>query len=252
VTGITFGQKSSVKLWVEGDAVDGLDELIAKLSPESLLRALEPDVLHSVLRSAARRELKPGESIITQGDEDEDFAVFLITGGLKISMVSPGGREIILNYCGPGELVGEIAMLDKGPRTANVSAVVASTVLLLPGRTFLDVALGNPASVEGIMRELARRVRQLNLVIESDRTFSMAPRLARALVRLIDREKGNGRLRFNLSQSDLGAFAGLARENVSRLLSEWEAQGIIARDGRELVLRDPDYLAELAEFGDSD
>lgn len=229
--------------------MDTLDELIARLAPDTLLRALEPEQLRDLLRTAARRELKPGEAIITQGDEDGDFAVCLILGGLKISMVSASGREIILNYASPGELVGEIAMLDHGPRTAMVTAVVPSTVLLLPGRSFLAAAMANPASVAGIMRELARRVRQLNLVIESDRTFAMAPRLARALVRLIDHDRDNGRLRFNLSQSDLGAFAGLARENVSRLLSEWEAQGIVAREGRELVLRDREYLTELAEFG---
>ena len=229
--------------------MDRLDELIAKLAPDTLLGALEPARLHDLLRTAARRELKPGEAIITQGDKDGDFAVCLIAGGLKISMVSASGREIILNYCSPGELVGEIAMLDHGPRTASVTAVVPSTVLLLPGRSFLAAALADPVSVAGIMRELARRVRQLNLVIESDRTFAMAPRLARALVRLIDHERSDGRLRFHLSQSDLGAFAGLARENVSRLLSEWEAQGIIARESRALVLRDRDYLTELAEFG---
>lgn len=229
--------------------MDSLDDLIAKLAPDTLLRALEPAQLHEMLRTAARRELKPGEAIITQGDEDGDFAVCLIAGGLKISMISASGREIILNYCGPGELVGEIAMLDKGPRTASVTAVVPSTVLLLPGPAFLTAALSNPLSVAGIMRELAHRIRQLNLVIESDRTFSMAPRLARALVRLIDHQQGNGRLRFPVSQSDLGAFAGLARENVSRLLSDWEAQGIVAREGRELVLRDRDYLTELAECG---
>lgn len=230
--------------------MDNLDDLVAKLPPDTLLRALEPAQLHDLLHRAATRQLKPGETIINQGDEDGDFAVFLISGGLKISMVSASGREIILNYTSPGELVGEIAMLDKCPRTASVTAVVPSTVLLLPARAFLAAAAANPASMVGIMRELARRVRQLNLVIESDRTFSMAPRLARALVRLIDHEQGRGRLRFNLSQSDLGAFAGLARENVSRLLSEWEDQGIIAREGRELVLRDPDYLTDLAEFGE--
>jgi CRP-like cAMP-binding protein len=231
-------------------AMDRLDELIAKLAPDTLLRALEPAQLQTLLRSAARRDLKPGEAIITQGDEDGDFAVCLISGGLKISMTSPGGREIILNYCSPGEIVGEIAMLDKGPRTATVTAVVPSTVLLLPGPTFLAAAIANPTSVAGILRALSRRVRQLNLVIESDRTFSMGPRLARALLRLVDYEQGEGRMRFNLSQSDLGAFAGLARENVSRLLSEWEAQGIVAREGRELILRDPEYLKDLAEFGD--
>jgi CRP-like cAMP-binding protein len=234
---------------IETEAMERIDHLIAALPPGTLLRALELQQLRALLSNAARRDLSPGEAIIRQGDEDGDFAVCLLSGGLKISMVSAGGREIILDYCSPGAIVGEIAMLDKGPRTATVTAVVPSTVLLLPGPTFLAAAMANPASMTGIMRELARRIRQLNLVIESDRTFSMAPRLARALVRLIDHEQGRGRLRFNLSQSELGAFAGLARENVSRLLSDWEEQGIIAREGRELVLLDPDYVIELAEFG---
>lgn len=230
--------------------MDTLDELIANLAADSLLRALAPDQLEALLRDATRRTLKPGETIISQGDEDGDFAVVVLSGGLKITMVSASGHEIILNYCGPGELVGEIAMLDSGPRTASVTAAVASSVLLLPSHTFLAAATANPASAAGVMRELARRVRQLNLVIESDRTFSMAPRLARALVRLIDGESGDGRLRYDPSQSDLGAFAGLARENVSRLLSDWEAQGIVTRQGRALQVRDRAYLQTLAEFGD--
>lgn len=230
--------------------MDTLDDLIARLAPDTLLGALEPQQLQALLRNATRRELKPGEAIISQGDDDGDFAVFLLSGGLKISMVSAGGREIILNYCAPGEVVGEIAMLDSGARTATVSAVEPSSVLLLPSRTFIAAATANPASLIGVMRTLARRVRQLNLVIESDRTFSMAPRLARALMRLTDPDCADGRLRYNPSQSDLGAFAGLARENVSRLLSEWETRGIVGREGRALVIRDPDYLQTLAEFGD--
>ncbi len=230
--------------------MDRLGDLIARLAPDSLLRALAPDQLDTLLRDASTRDLSPGEAIIAQGDEDGDFAVVVLTGGLKITMVSASGHEIILNYCGPGELVGEIAMLDSGPRTATVSAVVPSSVLLLPSGTFLAAATASPASAAGVMRELARRVRQLNMVIESDRTFSMAPRLALALVRLIDTTRDDGRLRFDLNQTDLGAFAGLARENVSRLLSEWETQGIIARHGRKVLVRDRDYLQTLAEFGD--
>ena len=227
-----------------------LDELIARLQPDTLLGALAPDQLQSLLRDANRRELRSGETIISQGDENGDFAVVVLAGGLKITMVSASGREIILNYCGPGELVGEIAMLDSGPRTATVTAAVPSTVMLLPSHTFLAAATANAASSAGVMRELARRVRQLNLVIESDRTFSMAPRLARAIERLIDTDSADGRLRYDPSQSDLGAFAGLARENVSRLLSDWEGQGIIARTGRTLQVRDRAYLQALAEFGD--
>ncbi|MEO0462886.1 MAG: Crp/Fnr family transcriptional regulator [Pseudomonadota bacterium] len=225
-------------------------DLISGLASDSLLRALEPDQLADLLRAARKRDLEPGKAIITQGDDTGDFAVFLLSGGLKISMTSASGSEIILNYCSPGELVGEIAMLDSGPRTASVSAVMPSSVLVLPSQTFVEAVLANPASVVGVMRELARRMRQMNLIIESDRTFSMAPRLARAMLRLLDEERGDGHLRYNPSQSDLGAFAGLARENVSRLLTAWEAQSVIERKGRALFVRDRDYLETLAEFGD--
>ena len=230
--------------------MDTLNEVIAKLAPDSLLRALPPEQLDTLLRRARRRELKAGDVIITQGDEEGDFAVFLVSGGLKVSLAGGNGREIILSYCGPGQLVGEISLLDSGPRTETVTAAMPSTVLLLPASTFMEAISSTPASVAGVMRELAQRVRQQNLVIESDRTFSMGPRLARALVRLTDPDHDDGRLLFKPSQSDLGAFAGLARENVSRLLSEWEAQGIIARENRALLVRDREYLELLAEFGD--
>ncbi|WP_298301326.1 Crp/Fnr family transcriptional regulator [uncultured Erythrobacter sp.] len=230
--------------------METLDSIIDTLAPDSLLRALSRVQLEGLLAKSNRRELKKGDVLINQGDEEGDFAVYLLSGALKISFVSAGGREIILNYCAPNELVGEIALLDSGPRTATVTAVVPSAVLLLPTQAFLETVSNNPASVVGVMRELARRVRQLNLVVESDRTFSMGPRLARALVRLIDRNREDGELIYNPSQNDLGAFAGLARENVSRLLTEWEAQEVIERKGRALVVRDIEYLELLAEFGD--
>ena len=77
-----------------------------------------------------------------------------------------------------------------------------------------------------------------------------APRLARALVRLLDPADPEGRrLRLNPSQSDLGAFAGIARENVSRLMSDWEERGVLRRSDRALEIIDGDYLELLAEFG---
>jgi CRP-like cAMP-binding protein len=228
----------------------GGDDAQVQLAPGGLLKALTKEQLDELLRKSKRRELKTGEIVINQGDEDGDFAVYLLSGGLKVSFVSAGGREIILSYCSPGELVGEIALLDSGSRTATVAASAPSVVYIIPAKAFLDTVSTNRDSAVDVMRELARRIRQLNLVIESDRTFSMGPRLARALLRLVDQSRGDGALLHNPSQSDLGAFAGLARENVSRLLSEWEEQGIIARKGRSLSLRDAKHLQLLAEFGD--
>lgn len=221
-----------------------------QLAPGSLLKALTKEQFEDLIRNSRRRELRTGETVISQGDEEGDFAVFLLSGGLKVSFVTVGGREIILSYCSPGELVGEIALLDNGPRTAAVVACARSSVYIIPKQAFLDTLSTNLASAVGVMRELARRIRQQNLVIESDRTFSMAPRLARALLRLVDQSRDDGVLLHNPSQSDLGALAGLARENVSRLLSEWEELEIVAREGRSLIVRDAKYLQLLAEIGD--
>ncbi|MHA7821047.1 MAG: Crp/Fnr family transcriptional regulator [Erythrobacter sp.] len=231
--------------------MDDHQALIARLEPDTLLRALSPDQLDSLLRSSTRRELKRGEVILQQGDEPGDFAVFILSGSVKVSMVSATGREIILNYSSAGDVVGEIAMLDQQPRTATVSATEPSSVLVIPAHAFQAAALANPASMAGVMRALASRLRQSNLVVESDRTFSMAPRLARALVRLLDPADPEGRrLRFNPSQSDLGAFAGIARENVSRLMSDWEERGVLKRSDRLLEIIDREYLDLLAEFGE--
>ena len=139
------------------------DEVIANLAPDSLLRSLSTEQLGTLLRAASRRELASGDVIITQGDPESEFAVLLLSGVLKVAMVSASGREIILNYCAPGELVGEIALLDSGPRTASVSAAAPSSVLILSSSTFVETLLESPGSAVAVMRELARRVRQQHL-----------------------------------------------------------------------------------------
>jgi CRP-like cAMP-binding protein len=230
--------------------MDDYEQLIARLEPGTLLRALAPQQLEDLLARSTRVDLKRGQTIIEQGDENGDFAVFILSGTVKVSMVSATGREIILSYSSAGDVVGEIAMLDQQPRTATVSATEPTSVLVIPASAFQAAALANPASMAGVMRALASRVRQLNLVVESDRTFSTAPRLARALVRLLDPADPDGRrLRLYPSQSDLGAFAGIARENVSRLMSDWEERGIVRRSDRALEIVDREYLELLAEFG---
>lgn len=231
--------------------MDDYRALIERLEPDTLLRALAPAQLDELLRQSTRRDLKRGEVILEQGDEPGDFAVFILSGTVKVAMVSASGREIILNYSGAGDVVGEIALLDQRPRTATVSATEPASVLVIPAHAFQAAALANPASMGGVMRALAGRVRQLNLVVESDRTFSMAPRLARALVRLLDPADPEGRrLRLNPSQSDLGAFAGIARENVSRLMSDWEERGVLTRSDGALEVIDREYLELLAELGE--
>lgn len=225
-----------------------LHALVTALSPHSLLRSFPDNELETLLRAAKRKDLKRGEEVIRQGDAG-GFAVVLISGHLKISLVSPNGREIILAYSEPGDVVGEIALIDKGTRTATVTAIEPAIVLVIPALTFEAAAMASPAAMLHMLQLMAGRVRALNLMVEGDRAFSAAPRLARVLVRLM---AADGRLRFAPNQSELGAFAGMARENVNRILTDWEGAGVIRRAGRNLEILDPDYIRELAEFGGQD
>lgn len=231
--------------------VDNLRNLIARLDERSLLRAFDDEVLSTLLQRATRRNLRKGEEIIRQGD-DGDYAVCVLEGYLKISLISANGREVILGYAEPGDVLGEIALLDSEPRTATVTATGQAVALIIPGQAIEDAALANPRSMLRMMRSMARRIRLLDGMVESDRAFSMAPRLARVLVRLLPDGGDSGVLRLELSQSDLGAFAGMSRENVNRQLGDWEEQGVLRRSGRRIELLEPDYFRDLAEFGDPD
>ncbi len=230
--------------------MEGLWDLIARLDDTALLRAFEPDALSDLLNRGQRRHLKRGEEVIRQGD-DGDFLVVLLTGHLKIGLASANGRDIILGYAEPGDVLGEIAMLDDCPRTATVSASEPAEVVIVSRSDFRQAAMDRPESMWAMMRLMADRIRLLDQTVEGDRSFSMGPRLARVIVRLMPVEAaGDGALRLDLSQSDLGAFAGLSRENVNRQIGEWEAAGVLARAGRKLAILDPEYIRELAEFGD--
>lgn len=228
-----------------------LHALIEKLDERALLRAFSDEELRELLKSAAPRDLTRNEVLIHQGD-DGDFAVCLLSGHLKVSMVSANGREIILNYADPGDILGEIALIDRGPRTASVTAIEPAIVLMLPARAFEAAALANPRAMLRMMQIMTARIREMNLTVEGDRAFSMGARLARVLVRLMGEGADEGKLRLNPSQSDLGAFAGMSRENVNRQLAEWQDMGLLRRAARTIEILDPDYFRELGEFGDPD
>lgn len=222
--------------------------LVSELAAGSLLRSFDDAELEVLLRAAKRRDLTRGEEVIRQGDEG-DFAVALLSGHLKVSIISPNGREIILAYAEPGEVLGEIALIDKEPRTATVSAIEPTIVLMIPAQVFEAAAMASPKAMLRMLQVMAGRVRQLNLMVEGDRSFTAAPRLARVLVRLMETD---GRLRVAPNQSELGAFAGMARENVNRILTDWEGSGLVRRTGRTIEILDPEYIRELAQFGDPD
>ena len=225
------------------------DELAAILPPHTLLSTCSREELEDLVSRASVQTMRAGETILEQG-EDGDTLVILLDGVVRISMVSANGREIILDYAEAGWVLGEIALLDGGARTASATALSAGKLLRLTRAACEACIERHPRMAIRMMGGMAKRLRQANDTIEGDRAFSSGQRLARCLMRLHSGGEEGERLRHNLSQSELGNFVGISREHVNRQLSAWADVGVIELKQGRIRILDAGYLREVAEAGE--
>jgi CRP/FNR family transcriptional regulator, cyclic AMP receptor protein len=158
----------------------------------------------------------------------------IVDGLLKVSAAAPSRRERILAILGPGALVGELSLIDGAPRSATVTAIRDSTLSFVTRAAFEAFAQANPQVYRHISAVLARHLRGNNDALVAMSFLSVKGRAARALLSLADafgENVGSGRILIHqkVSQADLAAMAGIARENLSRILQEWMRNGVIKR-----------------------
>jgi CRP/FNR family transcriptional regulator, cyclic AMP receptor protein len=219
--------------------------LSALLPVGSLFAACRADELTDMLALASQQTMKKGQTVLLQGDPG-DALIILLKGQARVTMVASNGREITLDYADPGGVLGEIAVLDGGERTASVIAITDGSYLRLSRAAFEAFVERQPGMAWRLMRGLAARLRQTNSTIESDRAYASGPRLARYLQRLTLTGSEDGRLRLDLNQSELGHFAGMSREHINRQLSAWVDCGIIALEHGRIRILDSTFLSEIA------
>lgn len=219
-------------------------DLYGKLPAHSILHALEEGELSQLLAAARLQQAVKGEVLLRQGDRGDSILI-LLDGQARVTVYTANGREIVLDYAGPGDVLGEIALLDGGERTASVIAMGALRYLSLDRAAFEALVASNHRMALRIMRALAQRLRMTNQTIETDRAYTAAPRLAHFLLRLLKQDE-NGEPVIALSQTELSMFAGIARENINRQLAIWSQAGITAVESGGIRILDPDALEEIA------
>lgn len=225
------------------------DQLAALFPATSLFGGCDPADLEALAARGSWAKFARGDAILRQGDPGNSLVV-LTEGTVRISMVSSNGREIVLDYAEPGAVLGEIALLDGGERTASVTGMTAGAYLKLGENAFRDFIFRNPDTGWRLLKELARRLRVTNQTIESDRAYASGPRLARYLQRLSRPDEANGTLRMALSQTELGNFAGMSREHINRQLAQWAEAGVIALEQGRIRILDNALLMDIAEASD--
>ena len=208
---------------------------MAKPAPrlESLLAALPPELSQSLFAKARPVSLKADQTLFVAGDEG-DGCYRVEEGLLKASIAAPAGGERILAVLGPGAVVGELSMIDGGPRSASVTALRDSKLSFVGRTAFEAFGQARPDLYRHVATLLARRLRDTDEALVATNFLSVKGRVARSLLSLADafgRDLDQGRIliRQKVSQSDLAAMAGIARENVSRVLHDWTSRSVVSR-----------------------
>lgn len=223
-----------------------------ELKRSALFGELEQDVVEALLARGKAALYRARDQIFAQGAPGDCLFVIL-SGRVKISAVTPSGKEVVLSFLAPGEVLGEIALFDGGARTAAAYALEDTRVLRLMRADVIAFLTAQPETAIRIIAALCARLRKTNLALEDVAALPAAPRLARALLRLADDhgkalEHGAVRIDMKLSQSAVGAHAGLMRENVNRQMRMWEEAGLVRTEGGVITLIDPPALEALQEM----
>ncbi|PZQ21396.1 MAG: Crp/Fnr family transcriptional regulator [Sphingopyxis macrogoltabida] len=214
--------------------------------PESIFAGLSVEDWMEIASRAVLINFAKGKELLVQGDPG-DMMLILTEGTARVSMLTAGGREIVLAYAEPGAVLGEIALLDGGERTASVTATSAGSALQLGRNALKDFAASHPEFTWSLMQQLARRLRTADQTIESDRAYASGPRLARYLKRLIRKDAAETTHRVELSQTELGNFAGMSREHINRQLRSWEESGVISLEQGRVRVLDAAMLEDISE-----
>jgi CRP/FNR family cyclic AMP-dependent transcriptional regulator len=218
----------------------------------NLFTGLPGPLLRELFGTARPVRLDSDQMLFLAGDPG-DGCYLIEQGLLKVTVSSATGGERILAILGPGAVVGELAMIDGAPRATSVSALRECELRFISRGDFEAFTSQHPEVMRHIMAVLAKRIRDTNMVIAAASFLSLKGRVARALLNLAEafgQDVGQGRIliRQKVSQSDMAAMSGIARENVSRILNDWKRDKLVTRISSYYCLEKRDALEREAEL----
>lgn len=200
------------------------------LAQHFLLRHLAAAELDQLARMAITRLCRPNEAVFLKGDPGNSMMA-VVRGRVRICSYSSEGREVILNVIDPGEVFGEIALIDGGSRTADAFAMDATELVILSRRDFLPFLERNPQVCIKLLEVLCERLRATSAQVEDFFFLDLRSRLAKRLLTAADHAAHNGAggdpVTVRLSQHMLASMIGTSREAVNKQLRAWEEAGLI-------------------------
>jgi len=194
---------------------------------------------------SVRRSVDKGQILFLEGDRSDSVLV-LISGHMNVLRYSSGGDQFIVNTVVPGDTIGEVGVLSKGPRSATVQATEPSVVLKLAGSVIIDLVSERPAMAVALLERMADMVRRITGVATDLVFLDLRQRVAKHLLQLDTVEPHL--VRSDLTQGEVAARIGASRQRVNACLRDFATQGWISMESRRLRVLDRDALTQLVNF----
>jgi CRP/FNR family cyclic AMP-dependent transcriptional regulator len=216
-----------------------------------LFRGVAESDLAAIVPMLRQRRFRAGETIFHEGDPGDSMHV-IASGRAKISIESLEGEEAILVTLGPGEVFGELVLLDGAPRSATAVAVEPTVTYVLTQPSFGPLIAENEAFRTAVLRNLALDLRRLTVHASELHFLDLAGRLASRLAHMAE-EIGTGaggevRLGRAYTQAELAAMIGGTRQSVNRVVAELVSEGLLRVEPHDLVVIDVQRMARRAQW----
>ena len=229
-------------------AKNSLPEIDAStVSQIALFSNLKTDELEQI-KGLLRRKAFAAQATLMLVEQSGEAVYFIVSGTLKVHVEQKDGTDVIISILGPGEIVGELDLLDSGGRSANVVTLEETSLLWMDRASFKHCMLTMPAMVFNLACTLAARLRLANAQIQALAALDTECRVARQLLGFSDRygqpqSDGDMHIPIRLTQSDIACMVGASREHVNKILVSYKERGYISVDSSyHITIRDQGAL----------
>jgi CRP-like cAMP-binding protein len=224
------------------------------ISDFPLFAGIAPDALDDILVGAHARHYPKGATVFSQNEAAHSFFL-LLHGRLRVTQVTPRGEQIVVRFVGPGDLFGVALALGRDSYPGTASAMVDSLALMWPSATWPELIGQHPLLASNAMRMIGGRLQEAHQRLREISTEDVERRIAHALLKLAD-DAGQSSacgvlIDFPLSRQDIAEITATTLHTASRVMSAWDAAGVIDSGRQRVTVRDPGRLKAIADRGEN-
>jgi CRP/FNR family transcriptional regulator, cyclic AMP receptor protein len=215
-------------------------QVTAMTSELPLFNDFSGDDLAIISAYGTPRTFAKGAIVVSEGDESDCFYI-IQSGRTKVYASDESGHEVILNTQGPGEFFGELVLIDQAPRSASVSTLEKSVLIVVSQRNFERCLHEHPQLVFKLMRPLVRRVRALTRNVKNMALLDVYGRVANLLIEMSSEVDGGRMVDHRMTHQEIASSVGASREMVSRIMRDLEVGGYLKKSagGLQIIKRLP-------------